>query len=238
MGGSIQYNYRILALYRKLVKDMMEAQLPDGLVPDIAPEFVPFAGGFRDSPEWGSAAVILPWYLNEWYGDRETMAVAYPMMKRYVDYLATKAEGHILSHGLGDWYDLGPDFPGEAQLTPKALTATAIYYRDLDLLSKMAALLKKTGDAGVLRRRAEDVRKAFNTKFYDTAAKVYRRGARRRSPCRSTSAWSMRVTGRRSSPISSGPSATAAARSRPATSVSITSSRPSRRAAPPTSSTR
>jgi alpha-L-rhamnosidase len=177
MGGSIQYNYRILTLYRKLVRDMMAAQLADGLVPDIAPEFVPFVGGFRDSPEWGSAAVILPWSLYEWYGDRETMAAAYPMMKRYVDYLATKAEGHILSHGLGDWYDLGPRFPGEAQLTPKALTATAIYYRDLDLLARMAALLGKADDAGSLAGRAGDVRKAFNAKFYDPAAKVYATGS-------------------------------------------------------------
>ena len=177
MGGSIQYNYRILTLYRKLVRDMMEAQLPDGLVPDIAPEFVPFVGGFRDSPEWGSAAVILPWFLHEWYGDFETMAAAYRMMTRYVDYLATKADGGILSHGLGDWYDLGLNPPGEAQLTPKALTATAIYYRDLDLLSKMAAMLKKTGDAAALRRRAEDVRQAFNAKFYDRSSGVYSTGS-------------------------------------------------------------
>ncbi len=177
MGGSIQYNYRILTLYRKLVRDMMEAQLPDGLVPDIAPEFVPFAGGFRDSPEWGSAAVILPWLLYEWYGDIDTAAAAYPMMIRYVDYLATKAEGHILSHGLGDWYDLGPGFPGQAQLTPKAVTATAVYYRDLDLLARMAALLGRAGDAAVLAGRAEDVRRAFNARFYDAAGKIYATGS-------------------------------------------------------------
>ncbi|MEN6559536.1 MAG: family 78 glycoside hydrolase catalytic domain [Acidobacteriota bacterium] len=177
MGGSIQYNYRILTLYRKLVRDMMEAQLDDGLVPDIAPEFVPFVGGFRDSPEWGSAAVILPWLLYEWYGDRETMASAFPMMRRYVDYLDTKADGHILSHGLGDWCDLGPRGPGEAQLTPKALTATAMFYRDLDLLARMASLLGRADEAASFARRAEDVRRAFNGRFYDAAAKVYSTGS-------------------------------------------------------------
>lgn len=177
MGGSIQYSYRILTLYRKLVRDMMEAQLDDGLVPDIAPEFVPFAGGFRDSPEWGSAAVILPWLLYEWYGDRETMAAAFPMMRRYVDYLDTKADGHILSHGLGDWCDLGPRGPGEAQLTPKALTATAVFYRDLDLLARMATLLGRADEAASFARRAEDVRRAFNSRFYDAAAKVYSTGS-------------------------------------------------------------
>ena len=28
-------------------------------------------------------------------------------MSRYVDYLETRAEGHILSFGLGDWYNYG-----------------------------------------------------------------------------------------------------------------------------------
>ena len=34
------------------------ARREDGLVPDIAPEYVQFDGGFRDSPEWGSAFLL------------------------------------------------------------------------------------------------------------------------------------------------------------------------------------
>ena len=60
MGASLHYNYELYALYKKAIKDMMDAQTSDGLVPDIAPEYTQFTGGFRDSPEWGSAAVILP----------------------------------------------------------------------------------------------------------------------------------------------------------------------------------
>ena len=59
---------------------MMEAQTPEGLVPDIAPEFVLFESGFRDSPEWGSASVILPWLIYKWYGDTSAMKRAWPMM--------------------------------------------------------------------------------------------------------------------------------------------------------------
>ncbi|MCX6225763.1 MAG: family 78 glycoside hydrolase catalytic domain [Bacteroidia bacterium] len=135
MGNSIRYNYDIHNMYEKIIDDMVESQLDNGLVPDIAPEFVPFSGGFRDSPEWGSSAVIVPWYVYNWYADRKPMERAYPMMKRYVDYLGSKANGSIVSHGLGDWCDLGPGSPGESQLTPKALTATAIYYYDLTVLS-------------------------------------------------------------------------------------------------------
>jgi len=177
MGNSIRYNYDIHNTYIKVISDMIEAQLENGLVPDIAPEYVPFYTGFRDSPEWGSAAVILPWYMYEWYGDDNILRTAYPMVKRYVDYLSGMADNHILSHGLGDWYDLGPKFPGEAQLTPKAVTATSIYYYDIVLLSKMAELTGKPEDKKKYSLLAEDVRAAFNKKFLDPETKVYSTGS-------------------------------------------------------------
>ena len=53
MGGGIHYNFDLYHLYSKQVMDMIEAQTTEGLVPDIAPEYVHFDRGFRDSPEWG-----------------------------------------------------------------------------------------------------------------------------------------------------------------------------------------
>lgn len=177
MGGAIHYNFDILNLYRKLVQDMSEAQLENGLVPDIAPEYVPFEGGFRDSPEWGSACIIVPWALGKWYGDRNEMEKAYPMMKRYIAYLQTRAEGHILSYGLGDWFDLGPNPPGPSQLTPIALTATATYYHDLILMADMARRLNRVRDADRYRRLAVEVKDAFNRKFFDRRTRTYAAGS-------------------------------------------------------------
>jgi hypothetical protein len=97
MGNSIQYNYDILQFYNKIIKDMIDAQLPDGLVPDIAPEYVVFSDGFRDSPEWGSSSVLVPWYVYQWYGDKDILLKSYDMMKRYVDYLSRKANHYLLS---------------------------------------------------------------------------------------------------------------------------------------------
>jgi len=42
MGNSIKFIYDIHNLYNKVIDDMIEAQLENGLVPDIAPEYVPF----------------------------------------------------------------------------------------------------------------------------------------------------------------------------------------------------
>ncbi|NII29226.1 family 78 glycoside hydrolase catalytic domain [Pseudoflavitalea sp. X16] len=177
MGASVKYNFETYNLYNKLIHDMMDAQLPDGMVPDIAPEFVLFDGGFRDSPEWGSAAVILPWLQYKWYGDTAIIRKAYPMMEKYVSYLKSKSQHHILSHGLGDWYDLGPNRPGFAQLTPMGLTATAIYYYDVKLLSKMSSLLGKSQAATAYAAQAKEIRQVFNDTFFNVSTKVYATGS-------------------------------------------------------------
>ena len=177
MGNSIKFLFDIHNLYDKIINDMIEAQLENGLVPDIAPEYVPFNGGFRDSPEWGSACIILPWDMYEWYGDLDAVKKAYPMMKRYLKYLHGMSDKNILSHGLGDWYDLGPKSPGEAQLTPKSVTATSIFFYDARLLSKMAKLIGEKEDAAYFSNMAEEIRKAFNAKFFNPVTKVYSTGS-------------------------------------------------------------
>lgn len=173
MGNSVQYNYDIAALNRKITRDMMNAQTADGLMPGISPEFVHFEDPFRDSPEWGSAAIILPWYNYKWYGDKRTLTEAYDMMKKYIEYLRKKASNHILSQGLGDWYDIGPNRPGFSQLTKMGITATAIYYYDLMLMTEIATLLNKQADVKQYHQLSMAVKNAFNKKFFDTQKLQY-----------------------------------------------------------------
>jgi hypothetical protein len=177
MGASVKYEYDIASLCRKVIKDMMQSQTAEGLIPEIAPEFVKFDEPFRDSPEWGSAAIILPWYVYHWYGDKNILEEAYPMMKRYVNYLKTKANNNILTQGLGDWYDLGHDRPGFSQLTPKGVTATAIYYYDLTILSQVASLLDKKNEANDFETLAAQVKKYFNDLFFNDTTKQYGTGS-------------------------------------------------------------
>jgi alpha-L-rhamnosidase len=146
-------------------------------MPEIVPEFVHFEDPFRDSPEWGSAAIILPWYNYQWYGDKQTLAEAYDMMKRYIAYLDKKAVNNILLQGLGDWYDIGPGRPGFSQLTPPGVTATAIYYYDLTMITNIAKLLGKSEDAKRYQQLAMAVKKSFNEKFFDKKTKQYATGS-------------------------------------------------------------
>ena len=107
-------NYGVLKLYEKVADDMGEAQLSDGFVPGIAPEYVAFVDAkgdstnFRDSPEWGSASILAPWQAYQFYGDLEMLRDHYDSMVRYAGYLRSKLQDGMLSYGLGDWYDIGP----------------------------------------------------------------------------------------------------------------------------------
>jgi alpha-L-rhamnosidase len=167
MGASVQYNYDVASLNRKVIVDMMNAQYPDGKIPEIAPEFTAFTPPFDESPEWGSAAIILPWYNYQWYGDKQTLEEAYPMMQRYVDYLLTKDSLFILKHGLGDWYDIGPQRSGFSQMTKMGVTATATLYYDLTIMIEVAKLLNKIDDRKKYQQLSMKVKQAFNKAFFN-----------------------------------------------------------------------
>ncbi len=173
MGSSVQYNYDIAALCKKVIRDMMNAQHADGKIPEIAPEFTAFAPPFDESPEWGSAAIILPWYNYLWYGDKETLKEAYTMMKGYVSYLKSKATNNIISHGLGDWFDIGPNRPGVSQMTKMGVTGTATYYYDLTIMMRVAKLLNRTADVKLFEQTAAEVKRSFNQKFFDKQRMQY-----------------------------------------------------------------
>jgi hypothetical protein len=176
-GPSLRYEFDLAQFYAKTMDDMADSQLPSGLVPDIAPEYPVFSGGFRDSPEWGSSAVIVPWQQYQFTGDDALLRRYYSTMTNYVVYLQSQARNYLLNYGLGDWYDIGPNPPGYAQLTPVSLTATAYLFQDAQIVAQTAALLGKTNDAVRFGAFAGNVRAAFNRFFYSQEKGFYSTGS-------------------------------------------------------------
>jgi hypothetical protein len=176
-AASLMYNYSLGVLYAKQAADMRDAQLPNGLVPSIAPEFPLFSGGFRDSPEWGAAVILSPWAAYQFYGSLALLRDQYPAMQRYAAYLSSKAQDHILAYGLGDWYDIGPRAPGGSQLTSPGVTATGIYYQSITALARIATLLDHPNDAAAYTQEAAAVRAAFNARFYHAETHQYDTGS-------------------------------------------------------------
>src|SRR5262249_7406429 len=129
-GPAIRYEFDLARTFTKGMNDMADAQTDDGLVPNIAPEYTEFKGAFRASPEWGSAFIIVPWQQYLFYGDSDLLREHYEGMKRYFSYLQRHATNDIITGGLGDWFDLGPQKSGASQNTPPPVTATAFYFHD------------------------------------------------------------------------------------------------------------
>ncbi|WP_326627869.1 glycoside hydrolase family 78 protein [Nonomuraea fuscirosea] len=154
----VAYNYDVAAYSRELLVTIAESQTGDGLVPDIAPEYLVFDGGFRDDPNWGGALVRLPWQLYRHYGDTTALETHYDAMRRYVGYLTSRAEDGITSQGLGDW--LAPD-----SSTPVALPSTWGYWRAAATLARAATVLGRDDDAKRYTALAEDVVAAFARRF-------------------------------------------------------------------------
>ena len=185
-GPALRYEFDLAQLFAKTINDIADSQLANGLVPTIAPEYTIFRdrgdtnhlrGMFGDSPEWSSTFILVPWQQYEFDGDVNLFRTHYDAMKNYVAYLGSRADNCIVNYGLGDWYDIGPKKPGVSQLTPIALTATAFYFQDAEIMSRAAALLGRDDDARQFSELAGKIRAAFNEKFYDPANHIYATGS-------------------------------------------------------------
>lgn len=172
-GPSLRYDFDANRIFAKVTHDMADAQHDDGLMPEIAPEYLAFEPPFNTAAEWGSAFFLVPWQQYEFTGETDLLRRYYEPMTRYFGYLESQAHGNILSQGLGDWFDFGPHPPWFAQLTPPAVTATAFFYRNARVLADAAALLGRPADAERYAARAAAIRATFNRRFFHPAAGDY-----------------------------------------------------------------
>lgn len=176
----LMYNNDLASLLAATDRNMRDAQKPDGIVPTIAPQYTHFGlknAVFDDSPEWGSASVLEPWWAYRFYGDRTVLEQNYAMMQRYVAALASRADHGVVLYGLGDWYDIGPGSPGMEKNTSLGVTATLMLYEDAHAMEQIATLLHHDSDAAGYRALAQQTAAAFHAHFWDAQHHWYDRGS-------------------------------------------------------------
>lgn len=161
MFPSIAYTFDISRLWAKISMDTVDSQLSSGMIPDIAPEYTVFSGGFRDSPEWGAAGIMNPAWLYQWYNDSATLSATYSTGQKYVAYLLSKvtpATG-LLEYGLGDWIPVVG--------SPIGVTATATLVQVLQSMAVAAqALGRPPGEASAYLSAAEKAATAFHAAYF------------------------------------------------------------------------
>jgi alpha-L-rhamnosidase len=172
------YNYDMAQFWTKFMFDI-ETSLGMGYATYTGRKATPgipcnIAPGKRQCqearPDWGSAIVLLPYYMYLYYGDADMLEHHYPHMKRWIEYAGKYAEDNIVVEGYGDW---APPGGNVAIRCPVPLTSTAYYYWTIELLADMAEQLGKTDDAAQLRDQAAVVKSAFIAKFLDKEARSY-----------------------------------------------------------------
>lgn len=179
-GPGLLYNFDLTQFYPKIMRDMADAQNAGGLVPTIVPQYVVFDDNldvFKDSPEWGIACILVPALYCEYYGDDSLIKQYFGVMTGYVDHMTSRSTDHIVSHGLGDWYDYGEHRAGFSKNSPVEVSATAHYYL---AASKVAAFARMIGNKEAEKKYGElaaNIKKAYNNKFFDKKTKQYGNGS-------------------------------------------------------------
>ncbi len=136
----------------KWLRDLRDAQRPDGAVTDVVP-FVPVVGA--GNAGWGDAAITVPYTIWQAYGDTSVITENYDAMTDWIAYLEETSDGLLRpASGYGDHLNL--DDP-----TPVDLVSTAYFAHVADLLSTMATAVGETEDAAELADLSDRVGQAF-----------------------------------------------------------------------------
>ncbi|MFZ1291018.1 MAG: family 78 glycoside hydrolase catalytic domain [Melioribacteraceae bacterium] len=155
------YNFSMHSFYTKWLKDISDAQ---NKITGYVPNTVPYHSGGGGTP-WGSAYIIIPWYMYLYYGDIAILEEHFEGMKKYLNYLKsqTDKDGLIIEKELGEWVP-----PTETEIPP-SFVSSAYYYYDLILITKIAIQLGKTSDANFYSKIAEVTKTTFNKRYLNPA---------------------------------------------------------------------
>ena len=127
------FNADVTNLMDKWLDDLVDAQLPSGAYPDVAPQPPGFVGWGNTA--WGDAGVIVPWVMYERSGDAGVLERMYGSMRRYMDYLeADQTDGYRFAGRYGDWVSLGAK-------SDKTFIGTAYVAYVADLFARIAAVV-------------------------------------------------------------------------------------------------
>ena len=159
-------NFDMAAFFTNFLRDMRDVQGPDGTLTDTVPHRY---GSPPADPAWGTAYPLICWYMYEQYGDRRILEENYEGLKKYVEFLRSRAPDHVLRYShYGDWVTI--------EKTPGEIVSDFYYYYDTLLLSKIATVLGNSADAASYAQLATQIKDAFNQEFFNAKTGNYANG--------------------------------------------------------------
>ncbi|MCA1729966.1 MAG: glycoside hydrolase family 78 protein [Actinobacteria bacterium] len=165
------FNMDVSAFFTKWMRDVEDAQSPEGAFPDVAPllsdlSLLDLSNG---APAWGDAGVIVPWTIYRTYEDTRIIERHYGAMARWMEYLREANPTLLRTKGVGnnygDWLSPGSDD------TPKDLLATAYWAYDAKLMAEMAQAIE-CRDVEEYEKLFREIKDAFTEAYVSPDGRV------------------------------------------------------------------
>lgn len=174
------HDFHMHSSYVKWLNDMKDAQYENGRIPNTSPLLL---GGTGGGIAWGSAYILLPWWMYQYYEDEIILEEHYESMKDYMNYLGTLAsendenpdEEYIINEFGGFWDSLGEwEAPVRDRTGPiNPLTNTYYWYLDVLTFADIAGVLGREEDRQNYLALADSIKQAFNEKFFLAEENLY-----------------------------------------------------------------
>jgi alpha-L-rhamnosidase len=160
------------AFLTKWLRDLAADQHEDGLVPHVIPwppDYPMFKiVGTGGSAGWGDACTVVPTTLYRHYGDERILAEMYPVMKRWLAFIESRASGRIWRRRMhwGDWLE-----PGRSTVyyhlpwAPKGYVATPFWAHSAELTAHAARILGHEEEAAGFEGLAREVKQAYLRRY-------------------------------------------------------------------------
>ncbi len=166
------YHMDTRAFFHKFEQDLMDAQEDiDGAVPNYVPNLFNMTDA---TSAWGDIGTFLPMTIWKYYGSKEELEFAYPMMTGWVDYMdrldASKGERtYTFRPGFqfGDWLALdGPSETSFKGSTDDNYLGAVYYYQSAKLTAEAAEILGREEDAAKYGELAANIRKGILDEYF------------------------------------------------------------------------
>lgn len=162
--SAIIHNFNAQSFWEKFLGDIETARANNnGLPTNIAP-------GKRNAGtarcDWMAAAVLIPWDLYVYYGNRDAIERHWPMMQRVFEYFCEQSDGGLLKNGYGDWCD--PLNSTRPTYTSPELTTTIWFHETGRIMAEAARALGDTQSSERFAEWLPKIRRALHEHFFDS----------------------------------------------------------------------
>lgn len=174
-----QTMFNLAPLYANWLQAWADCIREDGGMPHTAPNPYPAGGG----PYWCGFIITASWNTYLHYGDSLILQKYYPVMQKWLEYVAKYSSDGLLTPWpdtdyrgwyLGDWATpTGIDQKAEASVGLVNNCFVTVCY---DTMVKIARALGKTDDAALYSAKRDELKKLIHQAYFDPSTNTYATG--------------------------------------------------------------